>query len=208
MKGLFTIMHKKKEHSERKNHLHNKGQLLPIIILSVLVVILAVCVILLLINSNNTASGGNNVGPGSSNDKPSNGNTEASIETGNTDVGGSTTTMTIETPYCQMKYPAQYKDYLEIKEFNENGIYTKHFSCMLSSGQYSLFAVHFGEGASGDFFGYLIEGEDKISVYIECYTNTETAFLSEEENMIYYYMMDGINEIARSISETSGYATH
>ena len=115
---------------------------------------------------------------------------------------------TSKTPYCEMKYPSEFNEYLEIKEFSENGIYTKQFLCTLSNGQHRLFAVHFGAGAEGDFFGYLTHGNEKISVYIECYPGPEADTLSEEEWRTYYYMMDGINEIARSISQTSGYSTH
>ena len=53
-----------------------------------------------------------------------------------------------------------------------------------------------------------VNGEEKTSVYIECYNNPEKDTFSEEDSMLYYYMMDGVNEIARSISETAGYATH
>ena len=116
--------------------------------------------------------------------------------------------MKIATPYCEMKYPTDYEDFLEIKEFSENGIYTKQFLCTLSVGQRKLFAVHFGEGASGDFFGYLTAKEGRVSVYIECYTQEDLDALPEEDRRTYYYMMDGINEIAKSIAATAGYADH
>ena len=184
-----------------KENPQNKSLLLAVIILSALVAVLSSCVIFLLINGNGRLTNGDNI-------NLSDGAAETILEAGNTDVGENTTTMTIKTPYCEMKYPSKYNEYIEIKEFNENGIYTKQFLCTLSSGQYFLFAVHFGEGAGGEFFGYLVNGEEKISVYIECYNNPGINTLSEEDSMLYYYMMDGINEIAKSISETTGYATH
>ena len=178
-----------KSKTNKKERPTNKGFVIATVCLGVAVAILLVCVIILL------PKGSQNAGDGD-------------VTTGGTSVNGSSSTITVKTPYCDMKYPSEFNDYLEIKEFNENGIYTKQFLCRLSSIQYKLFAVHFGEGATGDFFGYLTTDEGKISVYIECYERPETELIGEEEQMTYYYMMNGINDIARSISETPGYLTH
>ena len=165
----------------------NRKLIFAVIFLGVIVVVLAVCVVLLLPNGRDAVPSGD-------------------VE--ETTAEDSAATIVVMTPYCDMVYPSEFNDYLEIREFSENGIYTKQFLCTLSNVQYKLFAVHFGEGADGDFFGYLTNGDEKVSVYIECYDSPETDLLSEEEKRIYYHMMDGVNEIARSISETSGYLTH
>ena len=175
----------------KKERPPNKGLVFAIVCLCAVVAVLLVCVILLLPKSS----------PSGASDGTSSVGNSSSIS----DVGSM---ITVKTQYCEMKYPSEFNEYLEVKEFNENGIYTKQFLCTLSSGQYKLFAVHFGEGATGDFFGYLTTDEGKISVYIECYERPETELIGEEEQMTYYYMMNGINDIARSISETPGYLTH
>ena len=165
----------------------NRNLIFAVMCLSIIVALLVVCVVLLLLKGNDTT-------PGS--------NSEENTEKENV------ATITVNTPYCEMKYPAEFSENLEIKEFNENGIYTKQFWCTLSNSQYKLFAVHFGEGAGGDFFGYLTNGNEKISVYLECYNSSDPNTLSDEEQRTYYYMMDSINEIARSISENPGYSAY
>ena len=117
-------------------------------------------------------------------------------------------TNVIETPYCNLRYPSEYLDHLEVKEISENGVYGVQFLCTLSIGQQKLFAVHFGQGAPGDFFGYLIRESEKTSIYIECYELISSETLSEEENRMYYYMMDAVNEVVRSISEAEGFSAY
>ena len=162
----------------------NKGFVIATVCLSVIVAVLLVCVILLI------PKGSSDSGDGA------------------TSVGGDSAMLTLKTPYCEIKYPSEFNEHLEVKEFNENGIYTKQFLCTLTGGQYKLFAVHFGEGADGDFFGYLTTDSGKVSVYIECYESPDIESLGEEEKRTYYYMMNGLNDIARSISEAPGYLTH
>ena len=185
----------------RMEQASNRNLKFAVVCLSALVVVLAVFVILLLPNGDYT-------GPDSNVTTQSSNNATPSGNGGGNTIEDSVSTITVKTPYCEMKYPSEYSDQLEIKESNENGIYTKQFLCTLSNGQYKLFAVHFGENASGDFFGYLTNDSEKVSVYIECYEIPEVETLSQEERRTYYHMMDGINQVARSISETSGYATH
>ena len=180
MKGDFK-MYKKGEYSK------SKGFVIAISCLSIIVIALGVCVVFLLLNGNGAVPGGG--------DGANGGKDDASM-------------LTIQTPYCKIEYPSEFNEHLEVKEFSENGIFTKQFLCTLSSGEYKLFSVHFGEGAGGDFFGYLLNGTERVSVYIECYSSPEASALSEEEMRLYYYMMDSVNEVARSISETSGYASH
>ena len=175
----------------KKERPPNKGLVFAIVCLCAVVAVLLVCVILLLPKSS----------PSGASDGTSSVGNSSSIS----DVGSM---ITVKTPYCEMKYPSEFNEYLEIKEFNENGIYTKQFLCTLSNGQHKLFAVHFGQGAAGDFFGYLTTDAGKVSVYIECYESPDMESLSEEEKRTYHFMMNGINEVAGSISETAGYLTH
>ena len=186
---------------DRMGQVSNRNLIIAVVCLSIMVLVLSVCVILLLPN-------GDHVGSNNNTTTQSDNNTTPIANGGGNTVEDSVPTITIKTPYCEMKYPSEYNDLLEIKEFNENGIYTKQFLCTLSNGQHKLFAVHFGENASGDFFGYLINGDEKVSVYIECYEMPELETLPEEEQRTYHHMMDGINQVAKSISEASGYATH
>lgn len=113
-----------------------------------------------------------------------------------------TSKCSVETPYCELKYSEQWKDQMTVEELFENDIRSYVFYAIIGDERYELYTVHFGNSKCGDLFGYL----EDIPVYIECHTITESDSLTESELSRYYTMMEGINDIVQSISNTQGYS--
>ena len=111
----------------------------------------------------------------------------------------------IKTPYCTLEYPQRWKDSMSVKESEQNGVLAETFYAVISGKEYALYTVYFGDALSGDLYGYLPYEDTNVAVHIECHKLAESAGLSEEEAMQFYEMIEGVNEIALSISAAPGY---
>lgn len=114
-------------------------------------------------------------------------------------------TIEFQTPYCTLRYPEQWKDQVTVKKSAVDGGLTVTYCAVIAAKQYELFTVCFGESSKGELFGYLPGDGNIIPVYIECHKITEDAGLTEGEQALFYSMMEGVNEVSRSISSTAGY---
>ncbi len=124
---------------------------------------------------------------------------------GDSSDGTTIPTFAIETPYCVLKYPEQWKDQMTVKESNADGILTETFCANISGTQYELFTVYFGNSTVGELFGYLPTEGGNIAVYIECHKLPEDHALAENDVSLFYSMIEGVNEVAQSIAATKGY---
>lgn len=114
-------------------------------------------------------------------------------------------TVTVETPYCNLKYPEKWKDQMTVSESTEEGIFKKTFYAVIDGLNYELYTVYFGGSEKGDFYGYIPYKGQNISVYIECHSLPEENSLQGDERILFYSMMEGVNEVAKSIAATEGY---
>ena len=114
-------------------------------------------------------------------------------------------TVGINTPYCTLEYPQRWKDSMSVKESEANGVLAETFYAVISGKEYALYTVYFGDTLVGDLYGYLPYEDTNVAVHIECHKLAESAGLSEEEAMQFYEMIEGVNEIALSISAAPGY---
>jgi hypothetical protein len=112
---------------------------------------------------------------------------------------------TVKTPYCDLKYPEKWKDQMVIKESVADDILAYDFYALIEGKSYALYTVYFGNSGEGELFGTLSGSGKDILVYIDCHSITNSEELKEAELSLFYSMMEGVNEVARSISATPGY---
>ena len=124
---------------------------------------------------------------------------------GSTGISAASPVAEIKTPYCTLKYPQRWEDSMSVKETEENGVLAEAFYAVISGEEYALYTVYFGDALVGDLYGYLPYEGANVAVHIECHKLTDSAGLSEEEAMQFYEMIEGVNEIALSISSAPGY---
>ena len=115
-------------------------------------------------------------------------------------------TFTIETPYCVLQYPEQWKEQMTVKESAVDKCVAETFYAIIAGNQYELFTIYFGNSTAGELFGYLTNDGNKIPVYIECHKMPQEHSLTESELSLFYAMMEGVNEVAQSISFDDGYS--
>lgn len=119
--------------------------------------------------------------------------------------GTSLPTVAVETPYCVLKYPEQWKDRMAVEESTTDGVLAVMFFAKISEEQFPLYTVYFGESANGEFYGTLPGDGGTVPVYIECHKLADRDDLSESERALFYSMMEGVNEVAQSIAAASGF---
>lgn len=103
-------------------------------------------------------------------------------------------TMKIVTPYCELEYPAQWKEYLEYEEDTGEDRVSKTFYYRAGDQKIRLFSVHLGGSGMGDLIGWIEEKERSVRVYVEMSDLELDDTLTEEEQTIVYAMAEGIND--------------
>lgn len=111
----------------------------------------------------------------------------------------------IKTPYCSLKYPTQWGEQMAVEELKTNDATSYVFYAQIEGKRYDLFAVHFGNPAPGDLFGYLPNNGSEIPVYVDCYSIPDRSELSESELSLVLSMMEGVNAVTQSIESAPGY---
>lgn len=124
---------------------------------------------------------------------------------GDPGTGMSVPTITVETPYCVLQYPEQWKDQMTMEATSAEGLFAETFYALIAGTRYELYTVYFGNTANGELFGYLDHDGDRVPVYIECHKITDGSALSDQELSLFYSMMEGVNEVAQSIASAPGY---
>ena len=111
----------------------------------------------------------------------------------------------IATPYGELKYPSQWKDQMTYEEVSADGIVSYAFYALIGENRYELYTAHFGQTDRGNLLGFVPHEGTDIPVYIECHTMKETGDLTDNEMRLFYSMIEGVNELAQSISAMSGF---
>lgn len=111
----------------------------------------------------------------------------------------------VTTPYCELKYPSSWKEQITFRTFSDKNGLSYCFNAKIDQKEYELFTVYFGNSEKGNLFGYLPADKDDIPVYIYCNNLKDINNISETELSQLYAMMEGINDVAQSIANTTGY---
>ena len=111
----------------------------------------------------------------------------------------------LKTPYSVLKYPERWKDKIAVYESTLDGVLSETFCAVIEGKEYDLYTVYFGNSSRGNLFGYVPHDNSNIPVYIECYNIEDKSVMSENGLLLYYSMMESVNEVSRSISSTRGY---
>lgn len=122
------------------------------------------------------------------------------------DQAGNPSENVVATPYCQLKYPAQWGEQLTVETSVSDERASYAFCAQIEGKRYELYAVHFGSSAPGNLLGYLPHNGSVIPVYIDCYSIPNRSELSESELSQILAMMEGVNEVAQSITAVTGFA--
>lgn len=114
-------------------------------------------------------------------------------------------TESVLTPYGELKYPSMWKDQMTYKGSSENGISSYVFYAVIGDGQYELYTVYFGQSDAGNLLGYIPSDGGDLPVYIECHNIVQSNDLTDSELRTFYSMMEGVNELAQSVTAMSGF---
>jgi hypothetical protein len=111
----------------------------------------------------------------------------------------------IENTYCVMEYPLQWKEYLVHEQIKDGDVIQEKFVCVINDNEYQLFDIYFGAPDLGNFVGYIIKDNEKISVTVSNYGYILDDNRNEDENIIYLSMVDSVRDVLNSISEAKGF---
>ena len=107
-------------------------------------------------------------------------------------------TFTVETPYCALACPEQWKEQLRIEKI-EGDVYTVEFyGTVAEKGEQHLFDLFFG-GSTGDLIGTIDVDGVVHNIYVEAYDLTTDEQWSEAESTALYAMQDAINVIISNL---------
>lgn len=120
-------------------------------------------------------------------------------------LSGSATgeTISIETPYCTLEYPAETADMLKYVDVNENGNYSKMFYGIINDKEYELFTVSFCEKEGAVIIGYIMHEDTKYPVFVRSAEIDNT--LDDTTKNTLYMMQEGINNVIQSITSNENY---
>lgn len=103
----------------------------------------------------------------------------------------------IKTPYCTLRYPVRWKDYLvtEQTENQETGVYSVAFYCQVESKEKCLlFTVLFG-GDEGDQLGAIVQDGGEFVTVNLLVAKPDLTGWPEEDTQILYSMQEAINDL-------------
>ena len=103
-------------------------------------------------------------------------------------------TFEVETPYCALACPEQWKEQLRIEKI-EGDVYTVEFyGTVAGKGEQHLFDLSF-DGGAGDLIGTINVDGVVHNIYVEAYDLAIDEQWSEAERTALYAMQDTINVI-------------
>lgn len=106
----------------------------------------------------------------------------------------------IETPYCTLKYPTEYYEYLKLVENDENGVFFQTYYCIFNGMETELFTVSFGDKDAEMCLGYLNNVGEQILVGISFNNLARDESWSDEEYFTVCAMQEAVNDVILSIT--------
>ena len=113
--------------------------------------------------------------------------------------------MEIDTPYGYLKYPQKFEKWIDIADTSDADELAITFYTSVTGDEVKMFTVCFGDEDKGEFIGYVTENDTKIPVTIEVFQEEIDDNISEDKMETYYDMVDGVNEILKSIMNFETY---
>lgn len=111
----------------------------------------------------------------------------------------------ITTPYGVLNYPAQFADRLYHETTTQEGTYTHTFYFVKDVENIEMFSVYFGSAETGTLIGYIMENGECIAVTVDSTDFEPDATWSEAESLLYYAMVDSINDVIASVTSNQNF---
>lgn len=105
----------------------------------------------------------------------------------------------IETPYCDLSYPAKWKEELKTEEIENGNSYTIKFHAAVDGQNITLFDVCFN-GEEGTPVGTFKENGETVQVNIVNYEPDFSMYSEEQQNKL-YEMVDAVNVVISKLIE-------
>ena len=111
----------------------------------------------------------------------------------------------IDTPYCILKYPKEYFEYLYIEEIVENEVFSQKYYFEASNNKIELFTLYFNNKKIGYAIGSIKVGQDIIPFNIELSDYERDSLITDEEFDMVRNMQEAVNDIIQSFKENENY---
>ncbi len=116
------------------------------------------------------------------------------------DEGNAFLAVNIDTPYCTMKYPSDWIDYLKIQEPEVDDGYVAIFVCEMNDKKAELFTVRFGEAEEENVVGTITKDDVPVKVALVT-AELDRSIWTDEEFEIVSKMQKAKDEVVKSILE-------
>lgn len=111
----------------------------------------------------------------------------------------------IETPYLNLKYPVEWKSYLQYHQTSTVDLHTVSFKCSVADQEVPLADVLFGHTDTGEQMGYLQIEDKVVPVCVLFYEFVPDDTWRDEDTFIVYAMQESVNDMISGIKAESNY---
>lgn len=111
----------------------------------------------------------------------------------------------IETPYCTLKFPDKWEQYLEYEINDENSVFSIEFFANIKQQKKKIFTVNFGDTNEKDGVGYIKTEKMEMPVSVKIEEIVLDDSWTEKEKDILYAMGECVNDVIQSIVSDEAY---
>lgn len=101
----------------------------------------------------------------------------------------------INSNHCKLKFPEKWKDNIETSVYEDENVYKVSFTAVFGSESVPLYNFIFGETEDGYLLGRVMTDAGEQNVYLEDMSAFYEGQLSEKNELTYYEMCEGVNDI-------------